>query len=223
VVDHRGRRVGTFIGLVDATGEEIAVRHDALFLWRRRALPVATVARVLPTHRVVVLNIDRRALKQAAVVPVAANAPSSADLDPLPAEDTETAGAGERSSADEDSSSDDWRARIAFYAARPESDRTATDGADELRRNASEHADAASRENTGSGAARHLLFVPTFHGYRLVEREGDAPVAADYVSLPEYSGLFRIAKLAASPFPNDRRTCVYLEQCESGDNAGVSS
>jgi hypothetical protein len=56
---------GTFIELVGAEGEEIAIRHDGVFLWRRRMLPIATVGAVVPKYGAVVLNVDRRTLNGA--------------------------------------------------------------------------------------------------------------------------------------------------------------
>jgi hypothetical protein len=61
---------------------------------------------------------------------------------------------------------------------------------------------------------RHLLFVSTPDGYQLLEREGPAPDASDYVSLPEHQRLYRVVKLAESPLPNDRTVCAYLEGAE---------
>src|SRR4029453_11083338 len=69
VFDRRRRRVGTFIELVGAEGEGIAIRHDGVFLWRRRVLPFAMVAAVLPEHGAVVLNVDRRTLKDTNAAP----------------------------------------------------------------------------------------------------------------------------------------------------------
>lgn len=62
-----------------------------------------------------------------------------------------------------------------------------------------------------SPAREHLLFVPTYQGYRLVERSGAAPALGEVVELPETPGArLVVAKLAASPLPRDRRICVYL-------------
>lgn len=69
----------------------------------------------------------------------------------------------------------------------------------------------ASRESQ----ARHLLFVPTPHGYRLVEREGEPPAAFAEVSLADFEDAFRVIKVARSPLPADGRLCAYLER--SGD------
>jgi hypothetical protein len=48
---------------VGAEGEGIAIRHDGVFLWRRRLLPIATVGAVVPEYGAVVLTVDRRTLK----------------------------------------------------------------------------------------------------------------------------------------------------------------
>ena len=57
----------------------------------------------------------------------------------------------------------------------------------------------------------HLLFVPTYQGYRLVERTGAVPDLGDVVELPETPGArLVVAKLASSPLPHDARVCVYL-------------
>jgi hypothetical protein len=81
VFDRRRRRVGTFIELAAAGGEGIAIRHDGVFFWRRRVLPLATVGAVFPEYGAVVLNVDRRTLKgtNAAATPVGTITPSPAE------------------------------------------------------------------------------------------------------------------------------------------------
>jgi hypothetical protein len=69
-----------------------------------------------------------------------------------------------------------------------------------------------SRREPETAVERHLLFVATPRGYHLIERDGPAPAACDFVSLPDYESAFRVMKLASSPLPQDRRTCAYLEQ-----------
>jgi hypothetical protein len=81
VFDRRRRRVGTFIELVGAEGEGIAIRHDGVFLWRRRLLPIATVEAISPDYGAVVLTVDRRTLKGSNVAPTPVSATHS------PAED----------------------------------------------------------------------------------------------------------------------------------------
>jgi len=48
------------------------------------------------------------------------------------------------------------------------------------------------------------------HGYRLVEQDGSAPAPGDIVELDD--GLHRCVRLAASPYPADRRRCAVLER-----------
>ncbi len=57
----------------------------------------------------------------------------------------------------------------------------------------------------------YLLFVPTYQGYLLLQRNGIAPVLGEVLELPETPGArLTVAKLALSPLPRDRRVCVYL-------------
>jgi hypothetical protein len=62
VVGRGGERVGSFIELAGPAGEQVAIRHDGVLLWRRRLLPTTAVAAVLPDRHTVVLNVDRRVL-----------------------------------------------------------------------------------------------------------------------------------------------------------------
>jgi hypothetical protein len=211
VFDRGGRRIGTFIELVGASGARIAVRHDALLLWHRRVLPVTTVASVFPEHHAIVLNVDRRALKS-----IAADAVST-PVGVKPVADTPPA--DEAGGVDED-----WQTRIARFIGTDESDTdAATVGAEDEptganedvgRKSAALQASAESSEGAENPTGRCLLFVPTKHGYQLVEQQGPAPAAFDYVELSEPVGVFRVAKLAISPLPNDRRVCAYLDWIE---------
>jgi hypothetical protein len=182
VFDQAGRRVGTFIELADASGEKIAIRHDAVFLWRRRVLPVSTVASVSPEHGTVVLGVDRGALETMDA--------ASARLGEGPDENVPLA------HRDEDSEVP-WRLRMEGYLAGPATVRG-----------------AGSSETAANDAEQYLLFVSTADGYRLLELHGQAPAATDYVHVPEHDGLFWVAKLGASPLPNDRRVCAYLERTD---------
>ena len=96
VLEPRGKRIGAFIGLVGAGAEGFAFRHDGIFLWRRRVLPITMVARVLPDQRAVVLKVDQRALERT-------NAGATSD-------------AGSSHSGYEDAPADGaWQERIARY------------------------------------------------------------------------------------------------------------
>jgi hypothetical protein len=72
VVDEKGRRVGSVIGIVrdsDTDIEQLAIREEGTFFWRRRLLPVQAVARVVTQKRLVVLGVDREALRPERAVP----------------------------------------------------------------------------------------------------------------------------------------------------------
>jgi hypothetical protein len=71
--------------------------------------------------------------------------------------------------------------------------------------------DGVEEPEQSNPESEHLLFVPTYQGYLLVERSGAAPALGEVVELPETPGArLMVAKLASSPLPHDRRTCVYL-------------
>ena len=57
-----------------------------------------------------------------------------------------------------------------------------------------------------------LAFVPSAHGYRLVERTGAAPSSGAVLELDD--GLYRVVRLAPSPLPRDGRSGAYVERQE---------
>jgi len=59
---------------------------------------------------------------------------------------------------------------------------------------------------------RHLLFISTPYGYRLVEQDGVAPAVSHDVSLPGDDDVFSVVKVGHSPLARDRRVCAYLER-----------
>ncbi|MGH3072951.1 MAG: hypothetical protein ACRDNB_11895 [Gaiellaceae bacterium] len=63
-----------------------------------------------------------------------------------------------------------------------------------------------------AGGEEWLAFVPSPHGYRLLERRGSRPAPRDVVELEE--ARYRVLRLAASPLPGDGRRCAYLEREE---------
>jgi hypothetical protein len=72
VLGRDGKRVGIFIELADGErGEQIAIRRDGLFVWRRELLSLAKVARVLPERRLVLLNVEPSALHEEHEAPFA--------------------------------------------------------------------------------------------------------------------------------------------------------
>jgi hypothetical protein len=209
VLGRDGRRVGAFIKLAGPGGERIAIRHDGVFLWRRRLLPITTVANVFPKERAVLLNIDRRTLGSTTAAGDAVVGP------PLPADE----GAGP---------SREWQERIERYISPGESepDQADAERADAaspsaetagLERPLSDAAPQPTTERVTSderSAAGHLLFLSTSRGYVLVELEGSPPPLGQKIQVQGEPGSFLVAKLGPSPLPNDPRTCAYLEQTE---------
>jgi hypothetical protein len=187
VLEPRGKRIGAFIGLVGA-GAEFAIRHDGIFLWRRRVLPITMVAKVLPEQRAVVLKVDKRALERT-------NGGS-------------TSVAGISNSGDEGAADDAWQERIARYVS------VGNGGGDENDGEDGERPIEAKQRSDQQADERHLLFVSTSRGYQLVERDGPPPAAFGDVTVPGHEGLFRVVKVAASPLPNDPRVCAYVQQTE---------
>jgi hypothetical protein len=202
--------VGTFIELAGPGGERIAIRHDRVFLWRRRLLPITTVACVFPEQCAVVLNVDRGTLGSTmAAADAVAGSPFSAE------EGADFSG--------------EVQERIARYVSLGESeaDQASAGRADAASKPAAETA-GPERPVTGAAPqptpepaqsdqqspARHLLFVSTSHGYALVELEGPPPPLGQDIEVPEQPGSFLVAKLGPSPLPNDPRICAYLEQTE---------
>ena len=59
-------------------------------------------------------------------------------------------------------------------------------------------------------AGKHLLFITRPTGYELVEREGDPPAPGEAIEL-DGEGRFVVSKVAASPLPDDDRSCAYLQ------------
>ena len=207
VFDRKGTRIGAFIELAGAVNDRIAIRHEGFLVWRRRLLPITTVAKVVPDKRAVVLTVEGRSL-------AGSETPSSSVAG--------TPGIAEESPR----SNGDWRDRLESYVG-PVGGRA--DHAD-LSRGA-EHepppnadeagqpvARAADRQEPGRGdhrtAERHLLFVSTSGGYTLVEREGPPPSVGRSIELPEQAASFLVTKLGPSPLPNDSRICAYLDPTE---------
>ncbi|HZR95851.1 MAG TPA: hypothetical protein VFA56_09150 [Gaiellaceae bacterium] len=57
-------------------------------------------------------------------------------------------------------------------------------------------------------AAAHTRFVPSAEGYEIVESVGPPPRAGESIAVDEAS--YRVLRVGRSPFPYDRRPCVYL-------------
>ncbi|HEX6489998.1 MAG TPA: hypothetical protein VF002_01340 [Gaiellaceae bacterium] len=58
----------------------------------------------------------------------------------------------------------------------------------------------------------YLLFVSSLSGYELREREGEPPAVGEVLELEQ--ARLRVAKLAPSPLPGDRRRCAYLQRVD---------
>jgi len=207
VFDREGTRIGAFIELAGAADDRIAIRHEGFFVWRRRLLPITTVAKVVPDKRAVVLTVEGRSL--------AGSGTSSSSLP------------GTSGIAEEDPRSNgDWRDRLESYVGPVEGRAAHADlgpGAEhEPPPNAEEPghtvADTADQPEPGRRdqrtAERHLLFVSTSGGYSLVEREGPPPSVGRSIELPEQAVSFLVTKLGPSPLPNDPRICAYLDPTE---------
>ena len=66
------------------------------------------------------------------------------------------------------------------------------------------------QHNPGPEPDGWLAFIHSPDGYRLLEREGGAPVRNATVELD--GGAFVVLRLGPSPLPGDRRRCVFVEQ-----------
>jgi hypothetical protein len=196
VVDREGKRIGAFVEL--ASDDRIAIRHDGVFVWHRRLLPITSVANVIAEQRAVVLKVYERT---------------------LPDDETPFTSPPEASDMAEDDppSHDAWQDRIHRYLAPVEG------GADQREHGKEDtnHEPSAHTRETDQPRSepdrtdqrtveRHLLFISTSTGYSLIEREGPPPPPGDQLELPEQAISFVVLKLGASPLPNDHRSCAYL-------------
>jgi hypothetical protein len=55
----------------------------------------------------------------------------------------------------------------------------------------------------------HVLFLPTPAGYAIVEADEQPPPIGQLLILDD--GCFRVQRVGRSPFPHDRRPCLFLE------------
>ena len=192
-----GRRLGTVIELV-TEGEDrdafVAIRVDRIFLWRRRMVPLATVAAVNPKERAVLLLLDEAGVervheRRAEEMRQGWVADRIAPYADAPIADVPTAGA----TVYESPELTETRARGS-----PTSE-------DSLPLPAVER-------NPEDARQQHVLFVPSAAGYVLLERSGPPPQHAETVQLNEPVGRFVVVKLAQSPLPDDSRRCAYLDR-----------
>ena len=59
----------------------------------------------------------------------------------------------------------------------------------------------------------HVLFLPTPAGYAVIEACEPPPPAGQLLMLGD--GWFRVQRVGRSPFPRDRRPCLFLEGVDS--------
>jgi hypothetical protein len=83
--------------------------------------------------------------------------------------------------------------------------------ADHLDRLEAEIADLNARLGRGEGERPpgHVLFLPTPAGYAVVEAAEPPPPVGQLLLLEH--GCFRVLRVGRSPFPRDRRPCLFLE------------
>jgi len=88
--------------------------------------------------------------------------------------------------------------------------------ADHLDRLESEVADLTARLGRAEPERPpgHVLFLPTPAGYALVEADEPPPPVGQVLLLE--NGCFRVVRVGRSPFPRDRRPCLFLEAVASG-------
>jgi hypothetical protein len=60
----------------------------------------------------------------------------------------------------------------------------------------------------------HVLFVPTPEGYEVVEADEPPPPVGQLLLLDD--GCFKVQRVGRSPFPRDRRPCLFLEAAPVG-------
>jgi len=188
--DARGKRLGLFIEPV-GDGSEVAIRRDGTFVWRRHVVPAAMVAAFQPEHGArgaVVLNVDDRTLERSITRATReldhATEMRAPEGDQLPSADGE------------DVVEQELTSRLAPYVA-------PIDRNDE---------DVVRSGSNDESVERHLLFISTPYGYRLIEQDGIAPAVFDDVSLPGDDDAFSVIKVGHSPLARDRRVCAYLER-----------
>jgi hypothetical protein len=57
----------------------------------------------------------------------------------------------------------------------------------------------------------HLLYLWTPQGYRLEERDGDAPAVGTAVDLGD-GARYGVQKVGVSPYPGDARPCAFVSR-----------
>ena len=213
VFDAEGKRLGAFVEL--AADDQIAIRLDGVFVWRRRLLPIRDVVSVIPDQRAVVLKVSKRTLADTEAPASQAPEPSRVAEDPSPSEA--------------------WHERVERYVGPVEGDADQPDLShdaaahephDENRRHpVAREEDPSPPTPAGKDQdtdKRHLLFIATPAGYSLAEQAGPPPHRGDRIDIPGQTTSFLVVKLGPSPLPNDRRSCAYLEPTTELDHEHTS-
>jgi hypothetical protein len=190
VVDQNGRRVGSVIGVVrdpETDLEQLAIRDEGTFFWRRRLVPLEAVTGLETKKRRVVLSLDRKALRHGEATPKDEEVPPWEEPSVLE--------------------------RIESYVER--ADRAAVERADRAAVDSKPpevDEDDGRGDHDDDVPSRHLLFVSSSEGYALVEREGTPPAVGSRVEEPELGGSLLVVKVGSSPLPMDDRPCGFLER-----------
>jgi hypothetical protein len=74
----------------------------------------------------------------------------------------------------------------------------------------------AQMNATDERPSGHVLFLPTPGGYAIIEADEQPPPTGQLLFLND--GCFRVQRVGRSPFPLDRRPCLFLEAETSEPN-----
>jgi hypothetical protein len=80
---------------------------------------------------------------------------------------------------------------------------------DHLERLEAEIATLQAKLTTDERPPGHVLFLPTPAGYAIIEADEQPPPIGQLLILDD--GCFRVHRVGRSPFPRDRRPCLFLE------------
>jgi hypothetical protein len=107
---------------------------------------------------------------------------------------------------------DDLPAHAAASAPPVSTDAPEGDAFTQVTASTDEQSESALESDTRDPESKHLLFVPTPHGYLLLEESGAPPNVGDVLDLLEGpANRAVVAKVASSPLPQDTRACAYLQ------------
>jgi hypothetical protein len=143
---------------------------------------------------------------QPEVPPLSLTQPPELVQEDTPAVAVDSGAAAERLEAEPAAVPEESRRSVAWTAGAPPAAAPQASSSEQQRRERGLEAQRQSHPDLG-----HLLFVPTYQGYLLLQRSGAAPALGEVLELPDTPGArLIVAKLALSPLPQDRRVCAYL-------------